>query len=199
MSELLTGLTGHVLQSPGFLWLWLLIPIAAWWRLRRSRPSLLFGSGRFLASDSPSGRQPRSLRQRLLVLPTLLRAAGLFFGLLALARPVSLVREPDTAEGIEIVLCLDVSSSMTATDLDGRRSRLALAKAAAISFVRGREHDRIGLVTFARFPDLRSPLTRDREALIELLADVNTVEADGPEDATGIGTAVTRAAQLLGR
>ena len=59
--------------------------------------------------------------------------------------------------------------------------------------------DRIGLVCFARYPDLKCPLTLDHRALGEILDEVTTVESDGPEDATGIGTAVARAAQVLQR
>jgi Ca-activated chloride channel family protein len=72
-----------------------------------------------------------------------------------------------------------------------------VAKAAAAEFVRGRPEDRIGLVSFARYPDVRCPLTLDHEALLRILDGVATVPGDGPEDATGLGTAVARAAQVL--
>jgi Ca-activated chloride channel family protein len=104
---------------------------------------------------------------------------------------------PLRAEGIDILLCLDTSSSMTANDMDRRRTRLDVAKAAAAEFVRGRPEDRIGLISFARYPDVRCPLTLDHEALAGILAGVTTVQGDGPEDATGIGAAVARAAQVL--
>jgi Ca-activated chloride channel family protein len=86
---------------------------------------------------------------------------------------------------------------MTARDMDRQRTRLDVAKAAAAEFVRGRPGDRIGLVSFARYPDVRCPLTLDHEALLGILEGVTTVESDGPEDATGLGTAVARAAQVL--
>jgi Ca-activated chloride channel family protein len=105
---------------------------------------------------------------------------------------------PQEAEGIDILLCLDVSSSMASNDLDPKRTRLDVAKAAAARFVEGRPDDRIGLIAFARYPDLRCPPTRDHRALAQLIGAVALVPNDGPEDATGIGTAVARAAQALG-
>jgi len=104
---------------------------------------------------------------------------------------------PHATEGIDIVLCLDLSSSMTSNDLDAQRSRLDVAKAAAKRFIAGRPHDRIGLVGFARYPDLRCPPTLDHAALARIVDATTMVSSDGPEDATGIGTAVARAAQVL--
>jgi Ca-activated chloride channel family protein len=115
----------------------------------------------------------------------------------ALARPARRIALPLETEGIDILLCLDVSSSMKERDLDRERTRLEVAKGAAAAFISGRPDDRIGLVCFARYPDLRCPLTLDHGALTRLLSDVATVESDSPEDATGIGTAVARCAQVL--
>jgi Ca-activated chloride channel family protein len=74
---------------------------------------------------------------------------------------------------------------------------LTVARDAAARFIAGREHDRIGLVLFARYPDLRCPPTTDHDALQQILAAAATVDSDGQEDATGIGTAIARAAQVL--
>jgi Ca-activated chloride channel family protein len=86
---------------------------------------------------------------------------------------------------------------MGTNDLEATRSRLAVARDAAARFVAARPDDRIGLIRFARFPDLVCPPTLDHAALRALLDEVTPVEADGPEDATGIGAAVARAAQVL--
>jgi Ca-activated chloride channel family protein len=142
---------------------------------------------------------PRTWRTRLVALPEVLTVLGLLLVVAALARPVRRDRLPLETEGIDILLCLDASSSMTASDMDRCRTRLDVAKAAAARFVAARPHDRIGLVTFARYPDLRCPPTLDHEALAAILAEVATVASDGPEDATGIGTAVARAADALRR
>jgi Ca-activated chloride channel family protein len=143
------------------------------------------------------GSLPRSWRSRLLALPDVCTALGLVLVAFALARPIERVRLPDRTQGIDILLCLDVSSSMVGRDLDAQRSRLELAREAARRFVAGRSGDRIGLVRFARYPDVLCPVTLDHRALNRLLADLEPVEADGPEDMTGIGTAVARAAQAL--
>jgi Ca-activated chloride channel family protein len=126
-----------------------------------------------------------------------LATAGLAAGFVALARPFALVPVPEERKGIDILLCVDTSSSMASTDLDPERTRLDVAKAAAAKFIAARPDDRIGLVTFARYPDLRCPLTSDHVALREIVAAVPLVTNEGPEDATGIGTATARAAQVL--
>ena len=135
----------------------------------------------------------------MLWLPSFVQGAGLVLIVIALARPASRERIAQATSGIDIVLCVDLSSSMTANDLDPKLNRLEVAKAAASTFISGRTADRLGLVGFARYPDLLCPLTRDRQALTSLLGDAKLVAADGPEDATGIGTAVGRAAALLAR
>ncbi len=174
------------LLAPGFLLLALFVPLALW---VRRRPAVLF------APDVAG--LPRSWRVRLLFLPNALCGAGLLLALVALARPVEHVPVPRTTEGLDIMLCLDTSSSMTANDLDPRRTRLSVAKSAAAHFIAGRPDDRIGLITFARFPDVRCPPTQDHDALRQILSAVTPVAGDGPEDATGIGTAVARAAETL--
>jgi len=179
------------LQNPGWLLLALLVPLALWWRWRRGEPTVLFAPAAFLT------RLPGAWRVRLLPLPWLLLVAGLSLAVVALARPVRRVPLPHTSEGIDIMLCLDTSSSMTANDMDPQRTRLDVARDAAARFVAGRPNDRIGLIRFARFPDLRCPPTPDHGALRQFLDAVTPVAGDGPEDATGIGTAVARAAQVL--
>ena len=194
MSGWFESLTGLVLLDPWLLSLALLVPLALWGRSRRGPPSILFAPQRFVQPESGAAR---SWRLRLRTLPRLLQVVSLILVTLALARPAKLVRLPQRTEGIDIILCLDLSSSMVAMDMDVERTRLQLAREAAGRFIKGRSQDRIGLVGFARFPDLLCPLTRDHQALLEYLTAIHPVERDGPEDATGIGTAVTRSAQLL--
>jgi Ca-activated chloride channel family protein len=190
--ELVTGLT---LLHPWMLALALLVPAALRLRRRAGAPSAVFATAALLDDGGPA---PVSWRVRLLAVPVTLQVLGLLCVVVALARPVRSVALPRRTEGIDILLCLDVSSSMTSKDMDLTRTRLQVARDAAAEFVRGRRDDRIGLLTFARFPDVRCPPTLDHEALARFLAEVSPVEADGPEDATGIGTAVARAAQVLG-
>lgn len=179
------------LATPGLLLLALLVPAALWFRVRRGRPAATFAPAAFLDG------LPGTWRTRLRHLPGLLVVAGVLLAVFALARPVELVAVPNEREGIDILLCLDTSSSMATNDLDPARTRLDVAKAAAARFVAGRPDDRIGLVAFARYPDLRCPPTLDHDALLRMLDGVERVEADGPEDATAIGTALARAAQAL--
>ncbi len=191
MSTALRWLSGIELREPLWLLLALLIPAALFLVRRRPAPALLFAPAPFAEG------LPRSPRQRLRGLPRALQVLGLCGVVLALARPVQSEPLPLEAEGIDILLCLDVSSSMAATDLDRERSRLDVAQDAAAQFVAGRDQDRIGLLRFARFPDVSCPLTLDHRSLEGILRATEMVEADGPEDATGIGAAVARAAQLL--
>ena len=193
MNAVFTSLTGLTLQSPAWLIALVLIPIAAWFGARRGRASATFAPGVFL-----DPRPPISWRVVLLPAPLVLHTFGLVLLVVALARPARRVALPMENNGIDIVLCLDTSSSMLATDLAAGRTRLDVAKEAAQEFVERREHDRIALVRFARYPDIRCPPTLDHDALGAILNAVETVVPDGPEDATGIGTAVARAAEVLG-
>jgi len=190
--------TGLSLMDPAMLWWMLLLPAALWLRRRRGAPALTFAPAPLLQT-TPAATAPlqRSWRQRLLPLPRLLNAGGIALLGIALARPAESVQLPLQADGIDILLCLDVSSSMAETDLDHERSRLATAVDAASRFVAARPADRIGLLVFARYPDVRCPLTLDHGALRGFLDDVQLVDPDGQEDLTGIGTAVAQAGMVL--
>ena len=105
---------------------------------------------------------PTSWRVRLRRMPTWLEGAGFLVAVVALARPAWPVTGLPPAPGLDIVLGLDVSSSMAARDLDPSRTRLDVARAAAARFVAGRPRDRVGLVTFARYPDVLAAPTPDQ-------------------------------------
>jgi Ca-activated chloride channel family protein len=203
MSDALELWHGLEFRNPGLLMLAGLVPLAVWIRHRFGASALWFAPGpRGPGSPETEGvppRLPRSLSVRLASLPRWLQAVALLLVAVALARPVERSPLPLTTEGIDILLALDVSSSMATEDMDAGRTRLDVAKEAASRFLAGRPHDRIGLVTFARYPDLRCPLTLDHLALDEILRGVEMVTRDGPEDATGIGAALMRSAQVLGQ
>lgn len=152
-----------------------------------------------VVSSRQTADLPGSWRLRWRRLPMILRCIGLVLLLIALSRPTSKERLPQRTLGIDIMLCLDVSSSMAARDMNDERSRLQIAQDAAADFLAKRDGDRIALMQFARYADLLSPRTQHYEALRQLLSGVECVAADGPEDRTGIGGAVARAAQVLGR
>jgi Ca-activated chloride channel homolog len=192
VTPLLAAWTGFSFLNPGLLVLGLAVAGVLVLRRARRTAAVPFAGAAFAADGLP-----RTWRTRLAWLPEVLEAAALLLVVAALARPATRERLPVEREGIDILLCVDTSSSMTSDDMEGRRTRLDVAKSAAARFVAGRPQDRIGLVTFAKFPDVRCPPTLDHEALATLIGDVGATAGDGPEDATGIGTAVARAAESL--
>jgi len=182
------------LQDPALLWLGILLPLALWWRFRRQAIAKDFAPFVFVAN------LPQSPRQRIRGLPLVLASAAFLLLVVAMARPQQSLRRPVAQQGIDILLALDISSSMAATDLDPARpeaSRLAFAREAADRFVAARRQDRIGLMAFARDARLVCPPTVDHRSLRELLAEVQIVELGSTQDATGIGTALARAALQL--
>lgn len=197
MSALFERLTGLLLRDEALLVLGLallaLLGLVAW--VRRARMAIPLAPAGLLAAAGPL---PASWRTRLWRLPGILCAGGLVLLLVALARPSARASEPLRTEGIDLLLAVDVSSSMTARDGDGTRTRLEVAQQAAAHFIARRPADRIGLLAFARFPELLCPPTRDHQVLQTLLASLKPVASDGPEDATGVGAAAARAAEALG-
>lgn len=194
----LAALVGDwILREPGWLLLpalWLLVEV-----LKRSSRGTRTGTPVGLLGVTQRGGAPlpTSLRARTRFIPPALFALALVAGGIALARPAEREVLPQERRGIDLLLCLDISSSMLQTDMDGRRTRLAVTREAAIQFVAGRPSDRIGLLTFARYPDLRCPPTLDHETLIAMLEGLEVVAQDGPEDATGLGAAVARGVEIL--
>ena len=193
MSGTLDFVGGLVFREPVHL-LWLLaLPLVWWWRRRAGDPAILFGPAALLAGIG--GARAGGWRRRW---PRFLQFAGVAVAVLALARPAEPVLLPRQNRGVEILLGFDVSSSMGRDLAGGRRSRLATAREAARRFLRGRPDDRIGLLAFARYPDLLCPPTRDHVALESFLDALAPREADDAEDATGMGAALARALAAFG-
>lgn len=205
MSAAFERLTGLLLRDEAFLAVGLallallglasLVERARARRQGRARAAISLAPTGLLAASGPL---PATWRTRLWRLPAIVSAAGLVLLVVALARPSARASKPLHAQGIDLLLCVDVSSSMTARDVDGSRTRLEVAQEAAARFIARRPEDRIGLLAFARFPELLCPPTRDHQALTTLLAGLAPVAGDGPEDATGVGAAAARAAEALG-
>jgi Ca-activated chloride channel family protein len=115
--------------------------------------------------------------------------------IIALARPqTGMTSEDVRTQGIDILLALDVSSSMLAEDLEP--NRLAAAKAVAAEFVQGRGNDRIGLVAFAGKAFTQAPLTLDYGVVTELLGEL---EIGMIEDGTAVGMGLAMAAATEAR
>ena len=142
---------------------------------------------------------PRTLRARLVHLPHWLAVLAGCVLVVALARPVQRELVPRLEEGIDIVLAVDVSSSMTIPDMDesGTRTRMVAARERALEFARARPNDRVALVTFARYAELRCPPTLDEEALASFVTAVDTVPPGSELDATAIGVGLAKAVQVL--
>jgi Ca-activated chloride channel homolog len=121
-----------------------------------------------------------------LILPDVLWTIALIFTVIALARPIESSDEAEIhSEGIDMVLCIDVSGSMLAQDL--KPDRLEAAKIVADQFIEGRKSDRIGLVVFAAEAFTQCPLTLDHDVLAGLLSQVSTGNL---EDGTAVGLAL---------
>jgi len=112
--------------------------------------------------------------------------------IIVLARPQSSNRwESVTTEGIDIVMCMDVSGSMRAMDF--RPNRLEAAKDVGIEFVNARQDDRFGLVVFAGESFTQCPMTTDRAVVVNFLKDIDFgVIEDGTAIGMGLATAVNR-------
>lgn len=193
MNDFLAARFGLVLLEPAALLILLALPLAEWWRRRRPPPAVDFAPARFLDG------LPRSWRQRLAGVPRMLLALAIILLALALTRPAERIVAPRRSLGVDLMLVLDRSSSMNERDLDPERTRLEVARDAARRFVAERDGDRIGLIGFARYPDLLCAPSLDRAALEERLTEWDAVVPDGPEDLTGIGAAAARGAEILRR
>ena len=175
--------------QPLWLFLFLLVPLAGWqsWRSTRTRPAMRFSTTEAARSAGPS------LRVRLRFLPTLLRVAGLSLAIIAMARPQdrNVIRE-QFAEGVDIMMVLDTSTSMRAEDFTP--NRFEAAKNVGADFISGRTSDRVGLIVFAANAYTQAPLTLDYTFLQSMLSEV---EVGVIEDGTAIGTALAMAVNRL--
>jgi len=169
-------------------WFWLLIPLALvmLWRGRRGPVAAIEYPDIGLAREI--ARKSRSRVGRWLWLLPIFAGALMITGL---ARPQRLHEHTEvTANGIDIVLGLDVSGSMQALDfaIDKQRiNRIAVVKSVVSKFIDERQSDRIGIIAFAGAPYLVSPLTLDHDWLQQNLerVDIGTVD-----DGTAIGSAI---------
>lgn len=124
--------------------------------------------------------------------PFVLRTIALCLIIIAIARPrsSSKIDKIDT-EGIDIVLAMDVSTSMLARDF--KPDRISAAKDIAVEFIAQRPSDRMGIVVFAGEAYTQCPLTTDRATLINLMKEVETgLITDGTAIGNGLATAIAR-------
>jgi Ca-activated chloride channel family protein len=179
---------------PWLLLLLLALPVLAWLRGSRGRPpAFLYSSVQLVRGITGVTRSPAGL------FLVRLRWLSLALFIVALARPQYGEGETKVAaSGIDVVVALDCSSSMSSEDFtlhNDRVSRLVVAKDVLRQFVEKRPNDRIGLVAFARQPYIASPMTLDHGFLLENLNRLDI--AQGEEDGTAIGSALGTALNRL--
>lgn len=174
---------------PQILWLLLiLLPLTVWYILKQcgSNATMSF------STTVPFAKLPRSWKQYLRHLLFVFRMAAIACLIVVLARPQ--VRDSwrtTSTEGTDIVIALDVSSSMMARDFDP--DRFEAAKKVAANFIAGRESDNVGIVIFAGESLTGVPMTVDRAQLLQYLQNLTmNVLEDGTAIGDGIATALNR-------
>lgn len=174
---------------PQYLWLFLIfIPIIIWYIHKKVKSHPTLG----VSTVSPYSKLPKSFKEYLLHFLFVLRMCVLACVIVIIARPQ--VRDSwrtSSTHGTDIVLAMDISSSMLARDF--KPNRFEAAKEVASKFVSGREADNIGIVIFAGESFTAVPMTTDRPLLINYINDIsmNMLE-DGTAIGDGLATAINR-------
>ena len=163
----------------------LLLPLIAWYVLKKRKEQAALKISEVFVL-------PKTYKHYLLHLPFVLRILALAALIIIIARPQSSdSRRDETVEGIDIVISLDISSSMLAEDL--KPNRLEASKNVAAEFIKGRPNDNIGLVVFSGESFTQCPLTTDHTSLINLLQKVECgMIQDGTAIGNGLATAINR-------
>lgn len=171
-----------------FFLLLVLIPMIAWYIFRQKQSNASIQ----ISTLKGFGNAKKTVRVYLRHLLFVLRVVTIVFLIIVLARPQSTNSWKNvTTEGIDIVLALDISSSMLAVDF--KPDRLEAAKDVASEFISGRPDDRIGLVVFSGESITQCPLTTDHNVLLNLFKDIKSgMIEDGTAIGSGLGTAVNR-------
>jgi Ca-activated chloride channel family protein len=179
-------------EDPEWLVALVLIPLLVYryvLELRGDRGAIQFSSLAMISA------LPMTVWTRLRHSLHILKVAGLVCLIVALARPQAGKEMVDlSAEGVDIMLVLDISGSMEARDI-GRTSRLQVAKEVVAEFIQGRTSDRIGMVVFAGESFTQCPLTLDYDILLNFLRDICIAEQSW--DGTAIGMALMNASNRL--
>lgn len=174
---------------PGYLWLFLLlIPMITWyvWKHRSAYPSLQ------ISTISAFRRSKRPLKYYGLIGLFVLRLAAVGCLIIVLARPQTRDAWRTTrTEGTDMIIAMDISSSMLARDF--KPDRLEAAKKIASNFINGRESDNMGLVVFAGEAFTGVPMTTDRATLANYVSALNReMLEDGTAIGDGLATSINR-------
>lgn len=183
-------MTNVTFLNPEFFWLFALLPILiAWYVITRKKQSATLKMSSLKGFEATSSWLGK-LKPILLVL----RLAALGLIIVGMARPqtVDVTSRTRSTQGVDIVIAVDVSSSMLARDL--RPNRLEALKRVASEFVRERPTDRIGLVVYAAESYTKTPVTSDKGIILNAIRDIkyDNVLQDGTAIGMGLATAVNR-------
>ncbi len=175
--------------SPHFLFGLIIIPILIVWYIfncNKQQAYIRFSDTGFF------DKLPKSWKSYLRHIVFVLEMAALSLFIIALARPQSSTKKQNVnIEGIDIVLAMDISSSMLAADL--KPDRLEASKAVASDFVIGRPGDRMGLIVFSGETFTQVPLTTDHGMMLNMLKDMKCgMLEDGTAIGDGLASAVSR-------
>jgi Ca-activated chloride channel family protein len=183
-------MTNVTFLNPGFFWLFALIPLAIAWHVwtRKNQSATL------KMSSLQGFKNSKSLLIKLKPALFVMRILALSALIIAMARPrtVDISSQTKTTKGIDIVLSIDVSSSMLAKDL--KPNRMEALKEVAVEFIKSRPNDRIGLVLYAGESYTKVPVTSDKSVVIDGLSGIrfDQVLQDGTAIGTGLATAINR-------
>ena len=178
-----------VFKNPEFLWLLILLPVVAFMLYKFKFVRL----NNFKFSNLESF-DSKTLKSKLYPIINIFRIITLLLVIVALARPqeISNSTRTKTSSGIDIVIAVDISSSMLAQDL--KPNRLEALKTVASQFINDRINDRIGLVIYAGESYTKTPVTSDKDVVIKSLSDItfDGIIEDGTAIGMGLATSVNR-------
>ena len=178
-----------VFKNPEFLWLLILLPVVAFMLYKFKFVRL----NNFKFSNLESF-DSKTLKSKLYPIINVFRIITLLLVIVALARPqeISNSTRTKTSSGIDIVIAVDISSSMLAQDL--KPNRLEALKTVASQFINDRINDRIGLVIYAGESYTKTPVTSDKDVVIKSLSDItfDGIIEDGTAIGMGLATSVNR-------
>lgn len=174
--------------NPDFFWLFLVLPLAIVWYIFKQKEETAS-----LRISSAKGFSYKSILPKLKPSLFILRLLALGAIIVALARPQTedISTRTKTTKGIDIVMAIDVSSSMLARDL--KPNRLSALKDVAADFIKKRPNDRIGLVVYAGEGYTKTPVTTDKSIVLNALSEITYGQLeDGTAIGMGLATSVNR-------
>jgi len=175
--------------NPQFFWLLLLLPIAGLWYFFKRKQQ----TASIKISSIRGFKGTRSMLTKLKPMLFVMRLLALAALITAMARPQreDISTRTKTTRGIDIVMAIDVSSSMLARDL--KPNRLVALKEVAATFIKERVNDRIGLVVYSGVSFTKTPITSDKSIVLNALNEITYGQLqDGTAIGMGLATAVNR-------